>query len=100
MSAQPLTVDSVPSPRFEIRIRNVRGTLYIGREDSAIELSDTGAYLWRQLDGVRSVGAIAELVAGHYDIDLDTAVADVLELVGCLAGADIVTVAGPRGVRP
>lgn len=92
---KPLTVDSVPELRLEIRIRNMGGVLRIGRMGVGTELSDSAAYIWRQIDGERRIGVIAERLAGHYDLDVATAEADVLELIDSLVGADLVTIVQP-----
>jgi hypothetical protein len=50
--------------------------------NSVYTLNETGAFIWEQIDGKRNIGEIIELVTQEYEIDRDSASADVLEFVG------------------
>jgi Coenzyme PQQ synthesis protein D (PqqD) len=89
--------DSVPARRLEAQVRNLAGTLTVTRPESevAFELSDTAGYIWRTIDGRRTVDAISRLLVQRYDVHHDVAVADVMEMVAELVALDLVTLAGP-----
>jgi hypothetical protein len=48
-------------------------------------LEGVGAFLWRHIDGTRTVGDLAACVAAEYDVDRDVALADTAEFVTSLA---------------
>lgn len=47
-------------------------------------LNDVGAFIWEQIDGVRSVQQIIEAVVHEYDVTPDEAERDVTEYLGRL----------------
>lgn len=47
--------------------------------NSVYTLNDTGAFIWELIDGKRDVGEIVEKLTEEYDIDEETATANVLE---------------------
>ena len=49
--------------------------------NSVYTLNETGAFIWEQIDGKRTIEDIIELVTQEYDIDKDAASNDVLEFV-------------------
>jgi hypothetical protein len=49
--------------------------------NSVFILNETGAFIWEQLDGNRTVGEVIELVVNEYEIDIDSATRDVFEFV-------------------
>jgi hypothetical protein len=49
--------------------------------DSVFTLNETGAFIWDQIDGKRSVKEIVEIVVKEYDIDTDSAGKDVFEFI-------------------
>jgi hypothetical protein len=50
--------------------------------NSVYTLNETGAFIWEQIDSKRTVSEIITAVTSEYDIDIETASADVLEFVG------------------
>ena len=50
--------------------------------NSVYTLNETGAFIWEQIDGKRTLEEIIAAVTVEYDIDNETASADVLEFVG------------------
>ncbi|MEV0622093.1 PqqD family protein [Nonomuraea sp. NPDC050404] len=86
-SAAPL--DAVPRRPMNVRIRNHRGTTVIGGYEHALELSESAAFVWRQIDGVRTLREIGRLMAGEYDIGEESAAHDVAELAAELAAYDL-----------
>ena len=49
--------------------------------DSVYTLNETGAFIWEQIDGLRSVKEIVELLVDEYDTDIMTASTDVLTFI-------------------
>jgi hypothetical protein len=49
--------------------------------NSVYTLNDTGAFIWEQIDGKKTVGEIIDALTSEYDIDKETAIKDVLEFV-------------------
>ncbi|MGW6685491.1 PqqD family protein [Streptomyces sp. NPDC054961] len=88
----PLTRESVPTVRPDIRVRKIRGTLVVAVPEQAFELAETAAFLWKRIDGVRSVGRIGELLAEEYEIDVETAVEDTLAVLAELVAYGAVRV--------
>jgi hypothetical protein len=76
--------DTVLKPRLDIRVRRNNGTYTLGLQDKAFELSETTSYIWRQLNGRRTVADVAAALAEHYDIDSAAASADTLEVLRSL----------------
>lgn len=44
-------------------------------------LNETGAFIWEQIDGIKSVNDIIEAVRKEFDVDYDTASDDVVEII-------------------
>jgi hypothetical protein len=84
-------VDAVPVTPLDVRVRNVRGQLLVARQEHAVELSDSAGFVWRQLDGRRTVADVAGRLAAEYHIDQQTAIADTQEVLAVLAGYRLVT---------
>jgi methyltransferase-like protein len=49
--------------------------------DSVYTLNETGAFIWEQIDGKKSVEVIIDAMTEEYDIDKSTATTDVLEFI-------------------
>jgi hypothetical protein len=52
--------------------------------NSVYTLNETGAFIWEHIDGKRSVGELIDAVTAEYDIDKETASADVFSLINNL----------------
>lgn len=50
--------------------------------DSVYTINETGAFIWEQIDGKKTVEEIINLVTQEYEIDIDLASKDVQEFVG------------------
>lgn len=85
------TAESVPRRRLDARVRNYRGVTLVAGPSQALELSETAAFVWRAIDDDRSVADVAALLADEYDVDGATALADVVDLLGDLHAAGLVT---------
>ncbi len=81
---------SVPRWRIDARVRTMRGKTFVAGPREARELDETAAFIWRMLDGTRTVQQIAEAVCAEYAVDAGTAVTDVTELVTELIGCGVV----------
>lgn len=110
MTRDDPTWEWVPRARLDARVRRVDGALLVARRQDVLELSETAATIWQLIDGKRSVRAIGEHLATEYDVELEVAVSDVVELVELFAergllvsaparpGADDGVVAAPADV--
>lgn len=49
-------------------------------------LNETGAFVWSNLDGQRTVAEVSAALAAEFDVTSDEALADVVALSGELAG--------------
>ena len=85
-------INQVPKRKWSVRMRNFRGSLFVFTADETthLELNDVGRFMFRALDGRRTVAQVGELVAREYDIAPEEATADVQEFVEELAAAAIV----------
>jgi hypothetical protein len=50
--------------------------------NSVYTINETGAFIWEQIDGEKTIGEIIDLLTKQYEIDKDTASADVFEFIG------------------
>lgn len=46
-----------------------------------ITISESAAYLWRKMDGEKTVAQLCDLLLEEYDVDRETALSDVNEMV-------------------
>ena len=90
MSDSSLNVDSVPRVRMEVRFRKVRGTVLVAANDQTLELTETAAFLFREIDGVRAVSDIGAALAREYEIPEEMAIDDTVSLIADLIADDIV----------
>jgi hypothetical protein len=49
--------------------------------NSVYTLNETGAFIWEQIDGERTLGAIIEAMTDEYEIDHKTAESDVFSFI-------------------
>jgi len=82
---------AVPAKPLHVRVRNFKGTTMIAAASEARELSPSALVIWRSIDGSRTVGDIAGLLAAEYGIDQGTALADVAEFLAELGQAGFVS---------
>ncbi|HEX8169051.1 MAG TPA: PqqD family protein [Thermoanaerobaculia bacterium] len=62
----------------------------VGNLDYVYTLSPVAARVWSLLDGPRSVEALVEAICAEYEVDRDTASADVTALLADLSEAALV----------
>ena len=63
----------------------------VGNLDYVYTLSAVAARIWTLLDGKRSLGDIAAELCAEFDVDRETALADISELVSDLDGVALVS---------
>ncbi|HEX6087627.1 MAG TPA: PqqD family protein [Thermoanaerobaculia bacterium] len=63
----------------------------VGNLDFVYTLSPVAARIWALLDGARTADEIAEVITAEYDVDRDTVMADLAELVSDLAGVSLLS---------
>lgn len=81
---------TVPYVPLNVRLRRHAGRYLAAGYEHTLELSDTASFVWKQIDGRRSVADIADLVSKEYRVDAATALADVRELLDQLIRHDLV----------
>lgn len=91
-AARTFNPDTVPRRCMEARMRKFRGTLFIANASLAFELDEVAEFIFRQLDGRKTVREIGELLAGDYDVSVEQATADIAELLDELAENGMVEV--------
>lgn len=84
------TADMAPRRSPDARMRKIRGKLYVATGDLALELDEVAEFIFRQVNGTATAAAIAERVASAYDVTIEQARADVLDLLGELAGQELI----------
>jgi hypothetical protein len=83
---------SVPVLRLDVRVRNGGNGLTVARAQNVYELDEVASFIWRQIDGARSVADIGVVLAGEYGIGADEAAADVAEALDPLLADGLITV--------
>jgi len=87
----PVSLDGVYRVSDDVVAREIEGEIVIvplvagigDADDELYTLNDTGAALWRKLDGVRTLGVVASELADEFVASLDVIERDA---VGLLAG--------------
>ncbi|KOG32601.1 PqqD family protein [Streptomyces resistomycificus] len=80
----------VPRRVLGIRIRRSGQDVLLGFEDNALLLEGAGALIYRAVDGTRSVGVLARLLAHEYGIEEEEALADVSDFLADLTAQKII----------
>jgi hypothetical protein len=77
-------------------------TVIISPNDSVMhELNDTGSFLWKNIDGKRSVAELADLLVESYEVTPEVALADTQTLLDEMSSRKlVVTAPGAGGVAP
>jgi hypothetical protein len=89
-----MTARTVPKRRVTARIRRFRGVLMVAGPMETFELTDSAEFVFRAVDGARTVAEIGELVAETYGVSLAEAVADISELISELVEHQIMETDG------
>jgi hypothetical protein len=74
-----------------VAARMIGGEMMImsGRDSSLFSLNETASTLWQAADGKTPVEQIALAICREFEVDLDTALRDLHEVAGALAGHGI-----------
>ena len=59
-------------------------------KNGVITISESAAYLWKQMDEGKTIRELCELLLQEYDVDLETALCDVKEMVDSMYEAEMV----------
>ena len=99
----PVSLDGVYAVSDDVVVREIEGEIVIiplvagvgDADDELYTLNETGAALWRRLDGSRTVRAVAAELAGEFSAAADVIERDAVGLLEELARRRIV-VRAPR----
>lgn len=71
-----ITDDARPEPRPDLRIHEIEGEALIfdPRTEDTHRLNSTAWFMFRTLDGIRTVQEIATLLTDHYDVNQQEAI--------------------------
>ncbi len=90
-------LDQVYRHRGELVTREILGetivvpiTGELASMDDIFSLNDTGAYVWRALDGTRPLGEIRDGMTERFEVSAQVAESDLRELVATLVEAQLV----------
>ncbi|MFI7537266.1 PqqD family protein [Streptosporangium sp. NPDC049376] len=87
--------NTVVGQTVDIRIRKFQGNLRVAGVGDVFELSDTAAFIFRKVNGSRTVEEISAEVANHYDAQPDEVRDDVRELLTELVKNKVLEVVVP-----
>ncbi len=92
-----VTLGAVPTPRGACRPQEIAGgTALISPDDATCHILDgSGAFIWRAMDGRRSLADIASLLCGEYEVSPGTAAADLMRFVDQLSAAGVIDLSWP-----
>lgn len=80
-------------------MRNLQGRVIVGLDAVTMELSDVAAFIWKAVNGQRTVAEIAAAVAGEYDVAVETTNEDVVEFLASMVEAGFVEVRSVPGAN-
>jgi hypothetical protein len=80
-----------PHPEVASDVVDGEAVLLVPQRGTVVVLNEVGAAIWRQLDGVRTAGQIARLLAAEYDTTLAEAERDTLDFLADLVERGVVT---------
>lgn len=89
-SKSNVTLATVCAPSEDVVAREIEGDIVIvplvagigDADDELFTLNDTGKAIWKQLDGERTLGDVAKVLAEEFDAPLTELQADVLGFAG------------------
>jgi hypothetical protein len=91
-----LTLDSVPVPVGSFCVREIDDeTIFLGESGVEIHSINTvGTFIWKAIDGVRTLGGILDRLCDEYQVARETAERDLLRFVHALEQKGIVRLEG------
>jgi hypothetical protein len=95
----PVSLDGVYAVSADVVVREIEGEIVIvplvagvgDADDELYTLNETGAAVWRMLDGTRALGSVAAELAHEFAAALEVIEGDAMGLVGELLRRGIVT---------
>jgi hypothetical protein len=94
--------DTMLRRRDDIAWREIEGAAIVVTPAEGVvhEFNGTATFLWRKLDEPSTPRRLAELLAGEFDVDAKTALADTIEIMLALVEKGIVEEGGTGdGIR-
>lgn len=58
--------------------------------NGVVTISESAAYLWKQMDEEKSIAQLCDILLKEYDVDRETALLDVAEMVDSMCMMDII----------
>lgn len=89
-----ITPDAVVKRALDVRVRRIGDKQLVARGPKVMELNEVAAAVWSLADGTRSAQQISVAVADEYEVSPEEALADVLEFVTGMVGAEFMKVCG------
>ena len=85
-----VTLATICSPSEDVVAREIEGDIVIvplvagigDADDELLTLNETGKAIWKQLDGARTLGDVAKVLAEEFEAPLAELQADVLGFAG------------------
>jgi pyrroloquinoline quinone biosynthesis protein D len=90
--------DCVPHRCVEVRTRRYRGRLFIANTEQAYELNEAAEFVFRQVDGAKTVRELGRRLAARYRYPVEDAVSDTIELITLFVERHIVETAHAHAV--
>ena len=89
-SKSNVTLATICAPSEDVVAREIEGDIVIvplvagigDADDELFTLNDTGKAIWKQLDGERTLGDVAKVLAQEFEVPLAELQADVLGFAG------------------
>jgi hypothetical protein len=87
-----INLDTILVPNAACPVREIGdGLIIMAPTGTATHtLEELGAFVWRQLDGQRTLRQVAEAIVSEYDVTLDAAAKDLCEFASQLVAAELV----------
>jgi pyrroloquinoline quinone biosynthesis protein D len=90
--ASSIGPDSVLRLALAARVRRFRGKMFVATAEEAYELDSVAEYIFRLVDGKSTIKEIAARVAADFDVSLEQATGDAVELLQSLVEPGMVEV--------
>ncbi len=93
--ASALTLTSTPRPLEEVVEQSAQDelVLVLPRKGKVKVLNPVGAFVWKRMDGNRTLQTIAEMLSQEYEVTPAQAAQDVLDFAASLLERGLITVA-------
>jgi hypothetical protein len=96
-----LSLDAVYRKETKLPWRSLEGHVVIVqlKEESVLSLNGTGAELWDLIDGNHTVRDMARYLTDNFEVDEETALADVRSFVTCLLEKKVICEKNAQDIR-